>query len=830
MASSHRRRLAWTAVCLTLSACTTQAPGQSIAPIPTPVAGSASPATASLGSGYVRPGAVDENKRSITLTLVTGDQAPAAIRWVDKEGRGALTTDSSAGTTWRVVVDGDYLETITATWRDANGRIYDVSTTLEISKSLIKTSSQRPILSVSPSRLRLIAPPVAGLRDRIDPSGVLFNGRAEVRLFRVETGEDLSASLPLTWSAGSPALQAQAAPDNRSARIVPQADASSDTVTVRLTEFPDLVATIPVDVRPLAADILPVKPAILLAPGSSDRPTVKVIYRNPWDGSEILTDTASKDLRFSTQDSDRLKVDADGTITWIGPPGTKPAVVTVDAPNSLGASGVIQVYGDDAAWQDRLRNPAKAATIEGVVTDANLKLLPGATVDAVFPDGRTVTVTADGVGRYRLPGATIGDEVRLTVRKTDHVSQSRRLVVAFEREVADFTGGSSLTYVGVAVPLVTPSPTPGPSPSPGVTPTPSPLPGTTPTPTPTPSSSPSAGMTITTAIGTGDAGAALDGEQALQTRLRGPFGVAVAPDGAIVFSDTLNHVIRRMAPNGTVTTIAGNGTFGFDGDGGSATQATLGVPYDVAVDSQGNVFFTDPYHRRVRRISANGIITTVAGTGNYGDSGLGSAGTAADLKAPYGITVDKSGNVYFTDAGTCRLLKLDTGGVLTAIAGTGSPGFSGDGSPATGASLNLPQGVTVDGNGVLYVADWENQRIRRISATGTITTVAGIGSRGFSGDGGPATVAHLNGPYGLAVDANNQVYVSDWDNQRIRRVGTDGTITTVAGTGAAGTTGDTGPALSALLNGPAGLAIASDGSLLVADYYNNRIRRLRPTP
>jgi len=276
----------------------------------------------------------------------------------------------------------------------------------------------------------------------------------------------------------------------------------------------------------------------------------------------------------------------------------------------------------------------------------------------------------------------------------------------------------------------------------------------------------------------------------------------------------------------TIYTLAGNGTQGFSGDNGPATGAELFQPLGVALDSAGNVYVADSSNNRIRKVS-NGVITTVAGNGTPGFSGDGGPATSTGLNYPSGVALDSAGSLYIADAGDNRIRKVSNG-VITTVAGTGGwGGYGGDGGPATSAWLLVPSGVAVDSAGSLYIADAGNNRIRKVS-NGVITTVAGNGTLGYSGDGGPATNAQLNGPEGVAVDSGGNIYIADMDNNRIRKV-SNGVITTVAGNGTQGLSGDNGPAVSAELYRPEGIAVDATGNLYIADTWNNRIRILTPT-
>jgi RHS repeat-associated protein len=313
-----------------------------------------------------------------------------------------------------------------------------------------------------------------------------------------------------------------------------------------------------------------------------------------------------------------------------------------------------------------------------------------------------------------------------------------------------------------------------------------------------------------------------DGGPATQARLRFPRGVAEAPDGSLFISDTNNQRVRRISPDGVITTIAGTGAAGFGGDGGPATQARLGDPQGVVVAPDGSVYFTDTANRRVRRISSDGIITSVAGGGiSLGDGGLA---TQASLIFPTGLALAPDGSLYIVDAGIGRVRRISPDGIIITVAGGGVT--IGDRGPASQASLHTPTDVAISRDGSLYIAESSGHRIRRVAPDGIITTVAGTGSAGFSGDGGLATQSTASAPRGVTVALDGSVYFTEEFNQRVRRVSPDGIITTVAGSGVSGFSGDGGPGTQARVNRPAGILIAQDGDLYVADSFNSRIRRL----
>ena len=256
---------------------------------------------------------------------------------------------------------------------------------------------------------------------------------------------------------------------------------------------------------------------------------------------------------------------------------------------------------------------------------------------------------------------------------------------------------------------------------------------------------------------------------------------------------------------GSIQTIAGTGSASFSGDGGPANRATLNVAVDVAADRAGNIFIADQFNHRIRRIAPDGNISTVAGTGAPGFAGDGGLAVNAQINTPTGIFTDGAGNLFIADVANNRIRKVDTSGIITTLAGNGSRGYSGDGGPAIAASFLNAVRVAVDPSGNVFIADQSNHRIRRVTPAGTITTVAGNGvgtpaSGAFAGDGGPAASASLNNPTALAVDNAGVLYFSDQFNHRIRKVALDQTITTVAGNGGAGFGGDGGPAVSAVLN------------------------------
>lgn len=331
---------------------------------------------------------------------------------------------------------------------------------------------------------------------------------------------------------------------------------------------------------------------------------------------------------------------------------------------------------------------------------------------------------------------------------------------------------------------------------------------------------------IGTLAGNGAARFAGDGGQAASASLNQPRGeIAQGPDGNLFIADTFNNRIRRVAPDGVITTVAGNGTGSFGGDGGRATAARLHWPHDVEVDAAGNVWIADSANHRIRRVTPDGVIRTVVGTGVGGFNGDGLAGTATRINRPKGLEITAT-SLWFSDGDNNRVRVLDLAtNTVRTVAGTGPRGATGDGGPAIQARLNGPRMIALDQVGNLYIADSFNHRIRRVGTDGIITTVAGTGAAGFSGDGGPATLARLSEPRGLTVGDDGTLYIADTVNARVRQVDlTTGVITTVVGNGAKRFAGDGGQAIAASLRNPRGVSFDSAGRLLIADTLNNRIR------
>ncbi|KPM51591.1 serine/threonine protein kinase [Frankia sp. R43] len=328
---------------------------------------------------------------------------------------------------------------------------------------------------------------------------------------------------------------------------------------------------------------------------------------------------------------------------------------------------------------------------------------------------------------------------------------------------------------------------------------------------------------VTTVAGTGTAGYGGDGGPAAAASVNAPFGLVADRAGNVYVADSGNNRVRRIAPDGTIVTVAGTGVKGFAGDGGPAVDAQLYQPSAVTLDRDGGLLIADTFNQRIRRVDAAGIITTVAGNGEHSFSGDGGPATAAALWYPGGVAVDGNGTVFIADTANNRIRRVGSDGIITTLAGQDGEGSFGDGGPASRALLAFPLAVALDRFGRLYIADTSNNRIRRIGLDGRIETVAGNGRPGLSGDGGPATKATLRSPRGVTVDAAGTIYITDRTNRRVRRVDAAGVITTVAGTARPGRVEGVDPAA---LSPDGQVALDPSGDLVVSDRRRNLVLRV----
>ncbi len=334
---------------------------------------------------------------------------------------------------------------------------------------------------------------------------------------------------------------------------------------------------------------------------------------------------------------------------------------------------------------------------------------------------------------------------------------------------------------------------------------------------------------INTIAGNGISGYTGDGGLALLAEISAPAGVCTDALGNIYISDNGYNVIRKISSTGIITTLAGNGTSGYSGDGGPATNARLNSPFGIAADGTGNIYFCDEFNNVIRKINTYGIITTVAGTGSAGYGGDGGPATSALLNFPIGLFIDQSGNMFISDMQNGVIRKINTSGIISTVAGSISvSGYSGDGGPATAAALYVPSSVAVDLLGNIFISDRGNNCIRKVNAAGIITTIAGTGIAGYSGDYGPATLAQLNMPYCVLTDLFGNVYISDFYSSRLRMVNTSGIITTIAGNGTTSYSGDGGLATLAGVS-PSAILFDASGNLILGDE-SSRLRKIYNIP
>jgi hypothetical protein len=327
---------------------------------------------------------------------------------------------------------------------------------------------------------------------------------------------------------------------------------------------------------------------------------------------------------------------------------------------------------------------------------------------------------------------------------------------------------------------------------------------------------------IYTYVGTGIYGNTGDGGSAILADIGCPRGITFDRYGNLYIAIG-GSMIRKVNTSGIISTIAGSLVSGYSGDGGPAISAQLDNPFGIAVDTSGNIYFTENFGYRIRKINSAGIISTIAGNGIAGYSGDGGLATAALINNPRGIGLDDSGNVYFTDFGNHLIRKISKLGIITTIAGIGSPGYTGDGGQAVLAKLNGPNGLFIDKLNNIYFTDSYNYRVRKINTSGIINSIAGNGLNGYSGNGVPANSSSLSGPIAVTVDSIGMVYVSEQLSPRIRMIDNSGLINTIGGTGIPGNSGDGGLATLAQFSYPYGLA-EYGGNIYFGDCANHKVR------
>jgi hypothetical protein len=333
-------------------------------------------------------------------------------------------------------------------------------------------------------------------------------------------------------------------------------------------------------------------------------------------------------------------------------------------------------------------------------------------------------------------------------------------------------------------------------------------------------------VNIYTYAGTGTFGYSGNNGAATLANMSHPYNIATDCNGNTYIADFENAVVRKVSATGVITTVAGSGVIGYSGDGGPATAATMSHPNGVALDAAGNLYFSDFNNHAVRKVSTSGVITRVAGNGGNGYAGDGGQATAAKLYYPAGLTIDGYGNLYIADNANSVIRKVTPSGIISTVAGSNIPGYTGDGGAATAARINAPKGVHADGAGNLYITDLGTQVVRKVDVAGIITTIAGNGIAGYSGDGGAATAARLNNPVGITTDASGNVYFTEQGNFIVRKINASGIISTIAGNHTHGYSGDGGPALLAQLHQPMGLSRDCSGRIYIADNANFAIRIL----
>lgn len=322
-----------------------------------------------------------------------------------------------------------------------------------------------------------------------------------------------------------------------------------------------------------------------------------------------------------------------------------------------------------------------------------------------------------------------------------------------------------------------------------------------------------------------------DSIQAINASLNSPRGLAIDNLGNVYIADAQNNRVRKVNKSGIITTIVGNGIAGYTGDSGLAINAQISWPASLTLDHSGNLFISDGRNHVIRKVNTNGIITTIAGNGLGGYSGDSGLATNATIGNPEGLAIDSLGNLYIADEGNNVIRMVNTSGIITTIAGNGTRGYSGDGIIATLAQLNQPSDIALNALGGIYIADQANNRIRFVDNCGIIKTIAGNGVIGFSGDSGLATAASLSSPIGIALDDQGNVYFTDYHNDRIRKVALNGIITTTAGGVKCGSQirnycGDGDFSTKAGLCRPTALKFDSIGNYYIADFSNDRVRKV----
>jgi len=333
---------------------------------------------------------------------------------------------------------------------------------------------------------------------------------------------------------------------------------------------------------------------------------------------------------------------------------------------------------------------------------------------------------------------------------------------------------------------------------------------------------------ITTFAGNGVIGCDISGSST-SVKVRNPLGMSFDVNGNLYFCNQQCHTICKIDTSGIFSVVAGNGVPGFEGDGLAATLSKLNYPNDIAIDSAGNLYIADALNNRIRKIDIlTGIINTVAGTGISGYGGDSGMATSAVFNGINGIVFDRKGSLYVSDCYNNRIRKINNSGIITTIAGNGIAGYSGDGGYADTAMLNQPFDVVADKYGNIYFPDANNKRIRRVDTSGIISTIAGTGIGLYSGDGVLATLANI-GAYKIGIDDFGNIYASD-SNQRVRKINSEGIISTIAGNGIPGYVGDGGSAMLAQIYNPSGIAVDACGNVFFGDVGNNRIRKITLFP